>query len=171
MRIINKRAALFLTMILVVFAAIPIGGWVASAPESPGSVDDPVVTKSYVDEQMQLLKEQMEKTLADFDSSQSGGNGETSLDVLELQPGETVLGEEGTEFIVRSGKVVALSGENGDGIPNVTEGTNIDEGELVPLNHLVLIPRTDGRGLKVTGDSPKSAWIIVRGAYQDERSQ
>jgi len=118
----------------------------------PGSVDDPVVTKSYVDQQIQ-------QALA----SAGGGN---ALTVVELKPGQTLYGFEGTEFIVRTGKVVAVAGSKGDGLTDITAGKDLRGGAAIDLNHLLLIARSDNRGLKLDATYKGVAHIMVRGKHE-----
>ncbi|MDK2927907.1 MAG: hypothetical protein PWR31_1598 [Bacillota bacterium] len=104
----------------------------AAAPE-PGSDADPLVAKSYVDR------------LA-------------VLQVLELESGQTVRAAAGTELILRAGRAAAVTSPQG-GLADLTAGRDIQAGEAVPVNHLLLIPRGDGRGLKAL----TPAVILVRG--------
>lgn len=133
----------------------------ASENFQPGSADDPIVTKSYVDEQVALIKKQLEEQAT---IPTSGGT--AGLKVEKLVQGQKIYGLEGAEIIVRSGKVRVIAGEKGDGIPDVTEGTDLKGNEVVPLNHLLLIPRTDNRGVYVemTG-SDGFSYVIIRGSY------
>lgn len=104
----------------------------AAAPE-PGSDADPLVAKSYVDR------------LA-------------VLQVLELKSGQTVRAAAGTELILRAGRAAAVTSPQG-GLADLTAGRDIQAGEAVPVNHLLLIPRGDGRGLKAL----TPAVILARG--------
>ncbi|MBO8164270.1 MAG: hypothetical protein H0Z34_11215 [Brevibacillus sp.] len=132
----------------------------------PGSADDPIVTKSYVDEKIQqALAGVQPQQPQQVQSPQDGG-----LVVEELTPGETLYGFAGTEFIVRTGRVVAVPGQNGDGLTDLTAGADLQGGTLVELNHLLLIPRSDSRGLRLAPDYNGKAYVIVRGKYES-RSQ
>lgn len=114
----------------------------------PGSVDDPVVTKSYVDQQIQA----------------AGGG--SSLTVVELYPGQTLYGFEGTEFIVRTGKVQAVAGDKGDGLTDLTAGADLRGGAAVSANHLLLIARSDNRGLRLASGYDGVSHVMVRGKYE-----
>lgn len=115
----------------------------------PGSVDDPVVTKSYVDQQIQ-----------------AANGGGSNLTVVELNPGQTLYGFEGTEFIVRTGKVKAVAGNRGDGLTDLTAGADLQGGSAVSANHLLLIARSDNRGLRLDSKYNGVAHIMVRGKYE-----
>ncbi|CAJ1001102.1 MULTISPECIES: hypothetical protein [Bacillales] len=119
----------------------------------PGSADDPVVTKSYVDQQIQ-------RALG------SAGGGNSGLTVVELNPGQTLYGFEGTEFIVRTGQVQAVAGNNGDGLTDITQGADLRAGAPVSHNHLLLIARSDNRGLRLDPNYSGVAYIMVRGKYE-----
>jgi hypothetical protein len=117
-------------------------GRVAAETGDPGSTTDPLVSKSYVDQQL--------KGLAD----QSG------FQVVNLPKGSTLIGDGGTEVVVRAGEVAAVGSALG-GLLDVTGGTDLASGSAVAKNHLVVIPRSDGRGLRSAWDSV----LMVRGGY------
>lgn len=171
--IIVTSAALVLTM----FASTSQAGYI-----EPGSESDPLVSKSYVEQKFNeakkdsdLNKEKLEKIEKDIEklvednrnnSNKPGNSGssQTSGDVfkvLELKKGQTILADESAEIIVRSGTVSAIGSENG-GISDITDGKDLTTGEGVDLNHLLIIPRSDGRGVKVEGSL---AFIMVKGGY------
>ncbi|MED0676170.1 MULTISPECIES: hypothetical protein [Aneurinibacillus] len=143
----------------LVIGAVSTG--LAATPE-PGSDADPVVTKSYVEkvkqEILNVVKSQPGKPASDTQTPAAA-----KLIVEKVPAGKTIIGYAGTEFIVRTGKVVAHTppGE-GYGLPDLTAGTNITQGEPVPANHHLLLPRDDGRGLKVVKGP---ADIMIRGEY------
>jgi hypothetical protein len=81
------------------------------------------------------------------------------FEVLNPQAGQVIIFEAGAEFILRGGKAVAITGING--IPDVTAGADILNGENIGLNHLMMIPVSDGRGIHFHAES----WLMVRGGY------
>ncbi len=104
--------------------------------EEPGTKEDPIVSKSYVDENIKYRP-------------------------VKLEAGQRFVGSEGTEVIIRSGETKAVvSGENG--IPDITVGKDVKNNEKIELNHLVVIPRSDGRGFL----AETLVWILVRGNYE-----
>ena len=82
---------------------------------------------------------------------------------VELKQNQVLNCGESTEIILRSGKATAIGGEGG-GLSDITSGTgaDINTGKDVPLNHLLMISRDDGRGIKATS---KIAWVLVKGPY------
>lgn len=110
-------------------------GLASGAVSTPGSETDPVVTKSYVDSKV-------------------------SYTPVKLESGQKLIGDEGTEVILRSGEATAI--DNGsNGISDITGGKDLMTGNAVAANHLLLIPRKDGRGIVVSTE----AWVMIRGNY------
>lgn len=158
---------------------------------SPGTADDPLVTKSYVDalfngevpsggtggsgsvseSDLNKIKEEIIKELESLgtggNSGSSGGEATAgtaqTVTVVELQPGETLYASSGTEVIVRNGQAVAVSDDD-NGIPDVTAGKDIKAGNTVELNHLLLFPR-EGRGIKSLESNSTVMFVMVKGSY------
>ncbi|NGQ95617.1 hypothetical protein G3578_10675 [Brevibacillus sp. SYP-B805] len=147
----NKMLKGGIAALLLGMAVMATQAWAAGGSGVPGSADDPVVTKSYVDQQIQ-------QALAT-----AGGS---SLKVVELTPGHTLYGMEGTEFIVRTGSVIAVAGVHGDGLTDITAGVDLRGGAPVAPNHLLLIARSDSRGLRLAPNYKGTAYIMVRGKYE-----
>jgi hypothetical protein len=128
----------------------------AEAP-APGSATDPVITKSYFD-QNTLTQDQVKQLIA-----QNGGSGSTSITVVQLKTGQTLYAGAGSEFIVRTGKTVAVSKDE-DGIPDVTSGKDIRAGAAIENNHHLIFPR-DTRGIKPATNNAAEIFVMVRGSY------
>lgn len=102
---------------------------------TPGSSDDPLVSKSYVDAAL-------------------------SYEVVHAQAGQSIIGGAGTEIVLRSGEATAI--DNGaNGVSDMTSGTDLMSGTVVQANHLLLTPRSDGRGIYMKTEG----YIMVRGEY------
>lgn len=141
-----------------IFIAVMACGLIAltavstAATYTPGSSGDPVVTKSYVDSRVADLKALI--------GQNSGGNAASYMP-LQIASGKTLLGAEGSEIILRSGEATGI--DNGaNGISDITAGKDLRTGDAVSLNHLILIPREDGRGIKATTE----IWVLIKGSYQ-----
>ena len=131
-----------LTIILALAAVLCLSAFAVWA--DPGSSDDPLVSKSYVDAQIASVK-------ADSSGSYS---------IVHIDAGQSVIGKEGTEIIVRAGVVTAI--DNGvNGVSDLTSGKDLMSGTEIGLNHLLLVPRDDGRGVKAWTE----AYLMVRGGY------
>ena len=131
---------------IIVCAMLLLGTLVVSASSnSAGSVDDPLVTKSYVDSLVA--------------GSEGGGN---NLFVpITVYPGDIMIGGEGTEIISTAEGTVIDNG-NGYGIIDTSSAKYINNGEKITKNTILVIPRDDGRGIKVT----KRGTIMVKGEYE-----
>ena len=73
--------------------------------------------------------------------------------------GQSVVGS--CEIILRSGTAEALC-PGANGISDLTAGADLPGGTAVSANHLLLVPRNDGRGITVTS---ADAYVMVRGTY------
>lgn len=131
-----------------------------SSSITPGSVNDPVVTKSYVDEQIaKLLGNVPTQTPQPTPGTGTGSSSSDSLEVVEVLAGKTLMADAGAEVIVRVGKAVAYSSDT-NGISDLTAGADLKKGTAVPTDHLIIFPRV-GRG--VTAES--NLTLLVRGGY------
>jgi hypothetical protein len=147
-------------------AAGLLGGLLVSQPlqanstATPGSVEDPVVTKSYVDQQIAKLGGG-----SGGNTGNTGGSGsaQVSLEVVTVPADKKLIVPAGTEVVVRSGKAVAYSNDP-SGISDVTDGVDILNGKPVPTNHLLWFPR-DGRGIMPAPGATGSLIVAVKGSY------
>jgi hypothetical protein len=157
---------------------------VRAEASAPGTADDPVITKSYFD-QNSLTEEKVKQIVTSVIANQSAGgtnsngsegsgsnnassNGQAintdPITVVQLKTGQTLYAGSGAEFIVRTGKTVAVSNDE-DGIPDVTAGKDIAEGAAIGNNHLLVFPK-DTRGVKPAPKNTEDIYIMVRGSYQ-----
>lgn len=141
---VNKRSRRYLLVILTIAV-------LAFAVQVNADNEDPLVSLSYLNQR-----------LAEVENGNTKG-GSAPLKILELKPGQSVIGAEGTEMILRSGKAKAITSENG-GLADLTGGKDLPSGSKIPQNHLILLPRSDGRGMK----SETKTIIIVRGTHMVE---
>ena len=139
-------------VLIVALALIVTTVAVGAAGYEPGSAEDPVVTKSYVDSQI----------AAALKGVGTGGSSATFKPVF-VEAGKKLIGGEGTELILRSGSALAVASGQ-DGLSDATEGKDLKGGFAVTRNHLLLIPRADGRGISAAED----IWVMVKGTYTIE---
>lgn len=150
-----------------------------SGSSSQGTVDDPLVTKSYVDQLLgkggqagpsnltedrvkQLISDQLKNSSTTANPTSSNPS-DTNLTVVQLLPGQTLFATAGAELIVRTGKTVAVSIDE-NGIPDVTAGKDIPAGASIENNHMLIFPR-EGRGIKPAPKNTDDIYIMVRGGY------
>ncbi|OXM14145.1 hypothetical protein [Paenibacillus herberti] len=152
-----------------------------NAPSSvPGTVDDPVVTKSYVDQKIAELKNggggtgstpaataTPKPSTAPSTAPSPGDSPEpadSGIKVINVPIGKTLIAADGAEVVVRGGKAVAYSPDS-NGIADVTAGVDIKSGSSVPQNHLILFPR-GGRGVGSAEGMKSGLTVMVRGEYE-----
>ncbi len=107
----------------------------AAATGAPGSENDPLVTKSYVDQYAQWQ-------------------------LVTLRAGQKIVAGAGTELVLRAGSAKAVASSSG-GLSDVTAGSDVAGGTPLQPNHLLIVPRADGRGAVASSESV----FMVRGAY------
>ncbi len=140
----KKINIIVVSVLLVVFGIVAV----YAVGTNPGSRQDPVVTKSYVDNQINYIK--------------NLNAGATTYQVVQVAKGKMLIGAAGTELVLRSGEAVIVDGTGVNGVSDLTSGITLLNANRIITNHQLLIPRADGRGLKATTD----VYVMVRGAYQ-----
>lgn len=144
----------------------------------PGSEKDPLISLSYFDSKITELKEEIIKSLSkDLDEKfektekeieksldeikEKGVAAPSTFEVVNVKENETLICDAGTEIIVRSGKFTAVGGETG-GVSDVTGGKDLVTDEVIVNNHLLIIPKSDGRGItsKIAGA------VMIKGSFE-----
>lgn len=145
----------------------------ASVGSQPGTADDPVVTKSYVDQQIQKALQggtiatqtptATATPVATAAPPSSPAPSSNEVIIVDVKPGQTLIAGAGAEFIIRAGKAVIYS-QDSNGVADLTDGTDLANGLAVPSNHLLSFPR-DGRGITVQEGQTLGLVVMVRGSY------
>jgi hypothetical protein len=125
----------------------------------PGDENDPLVTLSYVNRSIEQVKSYIDTKLGSAGGNTDGVD--NSLEVVNVSRGQFLIADAGTEIILRSGNATAVISDLG-GLSDVTAGVDIGKDVSIPSNHLLIIPRDDGRGVHCSTDSI----FLVRGGYQ-----
>jgi hypothetical protein len=96
------------------------------------------------------------------DLMNNSGKSETDTGTNRIHIGNNLIGDAGTEIILRysSSSTNAITSDLG-GLSDITAGVDLANGEAIPKNHLLIIPRSDGRGVIVN----EYAIFMVRGSY------
>lgn len=137
-----------LTLVLAVGAVFAVNA---------ASDDTTLATKSYIDDKINEVK----ALIATGDSTSTVTAQGSSYTPVYVSVGQTIYGGEGTELILRAGKGnVVISGV--DGIVDATTGSDLVQNAPVSKNHIMIVPRNDSRGIKVT----EAAWFLVKGEYR-----
>lgn len=151
-----KKSVAILAAAALLFAGSCIGT-VFGTDTTPGTAQDPVVSKSYVDEQIAALEAKLDDTLEALDNAGAGG---ARFEVIKVDAGKSLITGASGEIILRSGSATAIASQSG-GVADLTGGTDLKTGTSVPKNHLLLVPADDGRGIKCTATS----YVMVKGSY------
>ena len=155
---ISSKKKLSLTVAAALCAAAVICPAAVAAAEYFAETD-PLVTLSYlVDIFAPNLKEQIKSEISQGAPAQSG------YAVVELSKGQKLTSSEGAvELILRPGssaKVISDIPDNG--LSDISDAKEVTNGGEVGINHSLIIPRNDGRGIEITSDK---AFVLVRGNY------
>jgi hypothetical protein len=182
---------LLLSFILTAALSFGIMQIIASPSPAPGSNQDPIVTKSYVDAKIaealanytgtpqgtsttdtstfEAKLTEIENDLRNLEREYNysslavaGAIEKTVFSVVQASKGQKLLLGEGTEIILRAGNANAISGPGGD-LSNLTTGVSVANGSKIDQNHLILSSREDGRGLAVISDT---IWVMIKGSYK-----
>lgn len=185
-----KRKSKIALLACMVFSCVILAVSSAAGAGQPGSDADPLVTKSYVDQKIAQLSAQIgsgtgsggsvdQSALAQLQTDMGDLTKfiidalteietlkgrvaalESGYGVVEANAGQKIILSGGSEAILRSGSATAIMGANG-GLVDVGDGVELKGGANVPLQHLLISSRTDGRGLQIKSHS----FLLVRGAY------
>lgn len=144
-----------------VVLGIAVSFGVSEADNTAGTTSDPLVTVSYMNQQLEALET---KLMAEINAQGSGTTAGTSenvlFEILNVKKGAYIYFGDSAEFILRVGGATALD-PNAIGIPDLTSGNKIMNYESIPIDHHILVPTNDGRGIAITQD----CWIMIKGNY------
>ncbi|PAB58756.1 hypothetical protein [Anaeromicrobium sediminis] len=156
----KKNVLLIIMSTCILFLLSPIS---KANSVMPGSEDDPLVTQTYVEMRNSQLKYYVDEKLSQISQNDSGGQTTYPVfEVIETYSGQRIIAGASTELIVRSGSATAIGSASG-GVLDLISGVDLQTGQNVPLNHLLLFPRDDGRGIVVGQDK---TYILIKGPYE-----
>jgi len=128
---------------------------------SPGSGDDPLVTLSYItDEVIPEIKAYIDEKLSDAPSSETKPAASSDFNLVNVKANHKIIGDEGTQFVLRMGTGTIVATENG-GVADLTAGIDLKHGTPIPANHNLLAPKDDSRGVHMETDGI----ILIKGTY------
>ncbi len=127
----------------------------------PGGEDDPLITKSYVDDVlMPKIEKYVESAIAGLKTGNGTAGAAATFEVVEASAGQEIICSAGTELILRMGKATIIATEKG-GIADTTAGFDLADGSDMPSNHLLIVPLADGRGIRANGD----IIVMIKGGF------
>jgi hypothetical protein len=156
-----KKILIFTLILSIIFTAVIYA--------APGDSNDPIVVLSYLNDRFKALINDyklnelgnLQKKVDELAKAGTSGGSTAALEVVEIRAGDKLIAGAGTELILRGGKAFVIGSEMG-GIANVTAGKDFVSGMEFVSNHLMIVPRADGRGA-YTNDY---AIFMVRGTYE-----
>ena len=186
----NKKARILLCVLLAFVLAG--GALLIYAAENYSSKEDPLISLSYINEVVlpkvtELISDALEgKDISEVTLSTEIPEKEPEIEypegtehtgglyaIVQLEDGKCLFASPNVcEVIVRAGNAVVVSPFTTkweeQGISDATDGVELYDGAAVPVNHTLLIPRDDGRGIVADGGS---VWLLVRGDYRIETAE
>jgi hypothetical protein len=129
-----RKIWLVFLLLMATGLAVYAGFALAADYGAPGTDSDPLVTKSYVENYVR-------------DALASAGKTGLQWQIKNLSVNEEFICVAGTNFIVRTGSAVVVD-PTGSGIPDLTSGVNVANGKPATRDHLFIVPRSDGRGIR-----------------------
>lgn len=142
----NRRICIVVVVLLICGAGLfKAGMTVGAAGEAkPGSVNDPLITKSYLD-----------SYISNLDVSNDVNAGYTKV---VLSKGKTIVGYEGTEILLYSGSANAYA--KSAELVNITMGESVKDGMTLGKYCVYLCPDNDA-GMTAQSD----VVVFVKGRY------
>lgn len=142
----KKKICIVAVILLICGAGLFKAGMTVGAAGNaePGSVNDPLITKSYLDSYISNLG--------------ITGNTQTGYSKVILEKGKTIVGREGTEIMLYSGSANAYA-KSAD-LVNMTMGEVVDDGMSLGKYCVYLCPDADA-GVTATSD----VVVFVKGYY------
>jgi len=138
--------------------AIALVTVIAVALAAPGTNDDPIVSLSYVEQRLSQVQADLNAKINDLQNAPAIAA--STFTVVEVQAGQKLVADEGTEMILRQGSATVFATQKG-GLANTTSGVDLQDGSAAPANSLLICPLPDGRGLKAN----TYLLVMVKGKY------
>ena len=142
----NKKIFIVAVIILICSAGLfKAGMTVGAAGEAkPGSVNDPLITKSYLDSYISSLG--------------ISNNADEGYKKVVLSKGKTIVGHEGTEILLYSGSANAYA--KSAELVNITMGESVKDGMTLGKYCVYLCPDSDS-GITAQSD----VVVFIKGKY------
>lgn len=142
----NRKICIVVVVLLICGAGLFKAGMTvgAAGDAKPGSVNDPLITKSYLD-----------SYISNLGISNEASSGYRKV---VLAKGKTIVGHEGTEILLYSGSANAYAKESE--LVNITMGESVDDGMSLGKYCVYLCPDAQS-GLTAQSD----VVVFVKGRY------
>lgn len=104
----------------------------------------------------------VDTTLASGDNGDNNISASAQYEIVELSYGDALYAVTACDIMLRSGSAACIAPDASQGIADYTDGYEVYNDQDIVKNHMLLIPRGDGRGLKALSES---VFVMVRGDY------
>ena len=166
----------------IISASVLVSALVITVAAVYDSSEDPLVSLSYLKDvfKKELLAEVDEKiensvkkdtdtenNPFEFEENEDNATKESSsesftYEVIELKNGDSLYAISACDIMLRAGQASCIAPDANQGIADYTSGEEIYNAQSLTKNHMCLIPRGDGRGVKAQSES---VFIMIRGGY------
>ncbi len=152
---------------------------VAAMAEGEGTESDPLVTLSYINNVFtkyvtDLFTQELEKRAAELETGINdkitaietayGSMGQlaerSTYSVVSLTNGQTLVGQRGTEIMLRVGSAYVVAPAS-PGLIDTSTAAILENGKYLVKNHMYMVTIND-RAIKASGD----VMVVVRGDYK-----
>lgn len=154
----NKKKQITIITALLVVLVVQV---VYANTNDPGSSEDPLVTLSFVEQKISQLKYYVDEKVSNSSNAPDVPGTGNTFEVIEVDAGKSLIGGQGTEVILRSGEAIAIDSELG-GLSDISAAKDLTNNQPIQTNHLMIIPRNDGRGIKAL----TKIFVMVKGNYE-----
>lgn len=170
------KKKLLISAAVLFCGAIILFNVVQAVGSTPGSDGDPLITSSYLEKKLQEISTALTQKIDQTNESMvlldkkieninkvptQGSTTEGGFQAITLEAGKKLVCGASTQIILRSGSAKAIS-QNSSGLSDVTVGSDIKAGAYISRDHLLIVPRADGRGILAA----TKCVVMVSGSYQ-----
>lgn len=163
-RVLMKCSSTILVM-CVIFTA-----FATAAGETYTTAEDPLVSLSYVNAEMEKLKAELKSEMEAYvrdeiaKNSVGGGDGNYVVFTTEtLKAGQKIVALGACDIILLTGSAKAVCPTDTQRLTDKTTETSIPNNGDIIKNHYVLLPKADGRGICCTSSGTE---IMIKGEYK-----
>ena len=160
----KKRTFLIPALCLLLALA---AGVTAYAAANYGSQEDPLITKSYLDEVIQpelerILRSELEKAAPGGTAAENQTTATGTFELVTLSVGQQLVGTVGTELLLRSGSAQSYAYDRADvALVDTTSAASILNGAVLAANHLYMVSIA-GNGITASSNNTR---VLVCGEY------
>ena len=150
-----------LPVFVLCLAAVLVLGFTVLAAGTAGTPEDPLITKSYLDQVVQpqmekLFREQVAEVAAELQTTEAG-----RFSALRLSKGQVITGIPGTQLLLRSGKAIAAVSGDDTALVDSTDAVELQHNTALAVNHLCLVTSESGGIIAMEDDTV----VLVSGSF------